>query len=110
MRTDHTIESQSIESIEQFNNQLLREHVQYCYECSPYYHGLFETSGLKPEHIKAKEDLHLLPLTLKEHLEENAEDFLCVPEQDIVDMSNFRHYGQTADYVPNGLRFGTGGL
>ena len=86
MRTDHTIESQSIESIEQFNNQLLREHVQYCYERSPYYHRLFETSGLKPEHIKAKEDLHLLPLTLKEHLEEYAEDFLCVPEQDIVDI------------------------
>jgi phenylacetate-CoA ligase len=86
MRTDHTIESQSIESIEQFNNQLLREHVQYCYERSPYYHRLFETSGLKPEHIKAKEDLHLLPLTLKEHLEEYAEDFLCVPEQEIVDI------------------------
>lgn len=86
MRTDHTIESQSIESIEQFNDQLLREHVQYCYECSPYYRRLFEKRGLKPEHIKAKEDLHLLPLTLKEHLEEYAEDFLCVPEQNIVDI------------------------
>jgi phenylacetate-CoA ligase len=86
MRTDHSIEFQSIETIEQFNNRLLREHVQYCYEHSPYYRRLFEKNGLKPEHIKAKNDLHLLPLTLKEHLEEYAEDFLCVPEQDIVDI------------------------
>ncbi|MHC4230204.1 MAG: phenylacetate--CoA ligase family protein [Planctomycetota bacterium] len=86
MRTDHSIEFQSIETIEQFNNRLLREHVQYCYEHSPYYRRLFEKNGLKAEHIKAKNDLHLLPLTLKEHLEEYAEDFLCVPEQDIVDI------------------------
>ena len=86
MQTNPTIETQSIESIEQFNNQLLRKHVQYCYEHSPYYHRLFGKNGLTPENIKAKEDLHLLPLTLKEHLEEYAEDFLCVPERDIVDI------------------------
>jgi phenylacetate-CoA ligase len=86
VRIDHTIEFQSIESIEQFNEQLLRDHVQYCYERSPYYHRLFEKSGVKPEYIKAKEDLHLLPLTVKEDLEKYAEDFLCVSERDVVDM------------------------
>ena len=86
MRTDHTIESQSVEIIEQFNNQLLRDHVEYCYERSPYYHRLFEKSGLKPEHVRAKEDLHLLPLTLKEDLEKYVDDFLCVPERDVVDI------------------------
>jgi phenylacetate-CoA ligase len=86
VQIDHTIEFQSIESIEQFNEQLLRDHVQYCYERSPYYHRLFEKRGVKPEHIKAKEDLHLLPLTVKEDLEKYAEDFLCVSERDVVDM------------------------
>ena len=86
MRTDPAIESQSIESIEQFNNQLLRDHVEYCYERSPYYHRLFEKSGIKPEHIKTKKDLHLLPLTMKEDLGKYAKDFLCVPERDVVDM------------------------
>ncbi len=86
MRTDPTIEFQSIASIEQLNDQLLREHVQYCYERSPYYHRLFEKSGIKPEHIKTKKDLHLLPLTMKEDLGKYAKDFLCVPERDVVDM------------------------
>jgi len=86
MRTDPTIEFQSIKSIKKFNDQLLRNHVQYCYERSPYYHRLFEKSGIKPEFIKAKEDLHLLPLTVKEDLEKYADDFLCVPERDVIDM------------------------
>ena len=86
MQTNPAIESQSIETIEQFNNQLLREHVQYCYESSPYYHRLFEKVGLKPGQIKSKDDLHLLPLTSKEHLEEYEDDFLCVPQQDIIDV------------------------
>lgn len=86
MRTNPTIEFQSIESINNYNDQLLREHVRYCYERSPYYHKLFKKSGIKPESIKTKEDLHLLPLTVKENLEKNADDFLCVPEVDIIDM------------------------
>ena len=86
MRTNPTIESQSVENIEQFNNQLLREHVRYCSERSPYYRRLFGESGLKAEHIRTKDDLHLLPLTLREDLEAYAEDFSCVPERDVVDM------------------------
>jgi phenylacetate-CoA ligase len=86
MHTNNAIEFDSIERIEEFNNQLLREHVQYCYEKSPYYRRRFEECDVKPEHIRTKEDLRLLPLTSKEDLEQNAEDFLCVPERDVVDM------------------------
>ena len=86
MQINNAIEFESIERIEEFNNRLLREHVQYCYEKSPYYRRQFEECGVQPEHIKTKEDIRLLPLTSKEDLEQHAEDFLCVPEADIVDM------------------------
>jgi phenylacetate-CoA ligase len=86
MQIHNAIEFESIERIEEFNTRLLREHVQYCYEKSSYYRRLFEECGIKPEHIRSKEDLRLLPLTSKEDLEQHAEDFLCVPEADIVDM------------------------
>jgi phenylacetate-CoA ligase len=86
MQINNAIEFQSIERIEEFNNQLLRKHVQYCYKRSPYYRRQFEKNRIKAECIKTKEDLQLLPLTSKENLEQYAEDFLCVPEQEIVDM------------------------
>lgn len=86
MQINNDIEFQSVERIEEFNNQLLREHVQYCYKQSPYYRRQFEKSRIKAECIKTKEDLQLLPLTSKEDLEQYAEDFLCVPEREIVDM------------------------
>ena len=65
MQTNNAIEFESIERIEEFNNRLLREHLQYCYEKSPYYRRRFEECGVKPEHIRIKEDLRLLPLTSK---------------------------------------------
>ncbi|MHC4216524.1 MAG: phenylacetate--CoA ligase family protein [Planctomycetota bacterium] len=86
MRTNNSIEFQSVEAIEEFNNQLLRDHVQYCYGNSAYYRRVFEQRGIKPDQIKSKEDLRLLALTTKEDLEQNSESFLCVPEQEIVDI------------------------
>lgn len=86
MQINNTIEFQSVGKIEEFNNRLLREHVQYCHKRSPYYRRQFEKSRIKAEYIKTKEDLQLLPLTSKEDLEQYAEDFLCVPEQEIIDM------------------------
>jgi phenylacetate-CoA ligase len=86
MQTDNSIEFKSIETIEQFNNQLLREHVQYCYGNSAYYRQQLEQRGIKPDQIKSKEVLRLLALTSKEDLEQNAGSFLCVPEREIVDI------------------------
>lgn len=86
MQTNESIEFQPIETIEDFNDQLLRGHVQYCYKHSEFYRRRFQENGLKPEQIRTKEDLRLLPLTTKEEVEQNAEDFLCVPERAIVDM------------------------
>lgn len=86
MQTNSTIEFQSIEEIQRFNDQLLREHVQYCYGNSAFYRRQFEKNKVKPEDIKTKKDLQLLPLTTKEDMEQYAEDFLAVPDSEIVDM------------------------
>ena len=86
MRKNNAIEFESVRKIEEFNNGLLAEHVQYCYERSAFYRRMFDEAGVGPDQIRTKEDLRLLPLTTKEDLEEFGEDFLCVDSRAIVDM------------------------
>jgi len=86
MQTNDSIEFQSIQTINDCNDRLLRDHVQYCYKHSEFYRRRFRDIELKPEHINAPKDLRLLPLTTKEEVEENGEDLLCVPEREIIDM------------------------
>lgn len=86
MRKNNAIEFESVERIEEFNNDLLAEHVRYCYEHSAFYRRRFDEAGVGPGQILTKEDLRLLPMTTKEDLEEFGDDFLCVAGRAIVDM------------------------
>ena len=85
MQTSSSIEFDLYDKIVKFNEQLLREHIGYCYEQSPFYRCRFDELGLLPDQIQSVEDLHLLPCTTKEDLERFTQEFLSVSEREIVD-------------------------
>ena len=85
MQVNSTIEFDSHEEIDRFNARLLREHIGYCHERSPFYRRRFDELGVTSEQIQSVDDLHLLPCTTKEDLEGLTQEFLCVPEHEIID-------------------------
>ncbi|MEN8126651.1 MAG: AMP-binding protein [Planctomycetota bacterium] len=85
MQINSAIEFESQEKIAVLNAQLLREHIAYCYERSPFYHRRFDEMGIDLKRIRSIDDLNLLPCTTKEDLECFTQDFLCVPEREIID-------------------------
>ena len=85
MQINSSIEFESQDKIAEYNAQLLREHIGYCYERSPFYRRRFDELGITPDQIRSVDDLHLLPPTSKEDLEGFTQEFLCVPEREIID-------------------------
>jgi len=73
------------DQIAAFSEDLLRRHLRYCFEHSPYYRQRFQASGIAPDDLRAMDDLRLFPLTTKEDLEQNGEALLAVPPSQIVD-------------------------
>ena len=63
-------ECASREQIKAWQDERLVAQVQHVWDNVPYYKKLMEERGLKPEHIKGTEDLHLLPFLTKDDLRE----------------------------------------
>lgn len=80
-----TIETQSEIEIEQFQEQELRKQLLYLNEKSPYYSALFAEHKIDVLEIKTLKDLVKLPITTKDDLQENNEEFLCVNRTEIAD-------------------------
>ena len=79
------IELASQAEIKAFQEQRLKEALQYAAANSPYYKSLFSREGIDIDDINTLEDLQKLPLTTKEQLSEFNDDFLCVPKSQIID-------------------------
>ncbi len=79
------LEFQSPREIRAAQEKLLRQHIKYCSENSPYYRRVFSELGLEPENISL-ETLTELPFTDKQELEQNNEQFLAVPPEKIADI------------------------
>tara|TARA_B100000795_G_C22806801_1_gene445533 strand:+ start:18044 stop:19342 length:1299 start_codon:yes stop_codon:yes gene_type:complete len=79
------IEKQSISKIKEFQEQKLKEVLQYVNENSPFYSRLFETHDISISNIILLEDLLKIPPTTKDDLQFYNDDFLCVSKQDIID-------------------------
>jgi phenylacetate-CoA ligase len=77
---------ESPETISACTNQLLVQHVHYCYEHSRFYRQRFDLAGLKPKDIRGVADLCRLPVTTKADLAEHGGELLCVPEEQVVDI------------------------
>ncbi len=79
------IEFRSADEILNFQNQLLRDAVQYLSEHSPYYQRMFRENGINPVDIRTIDDLVRVPFTEKRDLQIYNEDFLCCPKEKIID-------------------------
>lgn len=95
------IEKGSLEEIKNFQEQKLVEFLAYISQKSPFYKNLFEKNKIDVSKIKTLEDLQLLPVTTKEDLQTNNDDFLCVPITKIIDFATTS--GTLGDPVTFGL-------
>jgi phenylacetate-CoA ligase len=80
-----TIETKLPEAIRKFQDQKLRELIQYLAKNSPFYQKLFKENNILPSDIQALVDLQKIPLTNKEDLQKNNNDFICVDKRKIID-------------------------
>ncbi len=76
------------EGIRRMQENKLRELLQYLDGHSPYYKKIFRSAGIDLSRIVQLEDLRLLPTTVKENLQQNNDDFLCVPRTDIIEYTS----------------------
>ncbi|MGE8381033.1 MAG: phenylacetate--CoA ligase family protein [Sphingobacterium sp.] len=81
------IEQASIEEITSFQDEKLRTVLNYLNTHSSYYRRLFKTEAINIQSIRGIRDLPLLPTTSKEQLQQFNWDFLCVPQDQIIDYS-----------------------
>jgi len=79
------IERESLEAIKILQEQLLQETLLYVSQNSAYYKALFEKVNINIENLKTIEDLKQIPVTTKDDLQKNNDDFLCVPRHKIID-------------------------
>jgi phenylacetate-CoA ligase len=79
------IEKASRAEIKLFQEKELRKLLLYLDEHSVFYKRLFKEHNIAIETISTLEDLAKIPLTTKEQLQRNNDDFLCVPRERIID-------------------------
>ncbi len=79
------IEKASPSEMKAFQEEKLKELLEYVVENSPYYQRVYKKNGVEPKDINSLEDLIKLPVTTKEQLQANNDDFLCVPKAQIID-------------------------
>lgn len=79
------IEFASADEIARFQDARLREAIAYLAEKSPFYRRMFADCGIDPAEIRTVSDLQRLPFTEKKDLQLHNADFLCVPQEKIID-------------------------
>jgi phenylacetate-CoA ligase len=94
------IETAKPNEIKAFQEQKLIETLDYVNKKSPFYKALFKNNNIDLSVIRTLEDLQLLPVTTKEDLQRNNDDFLCVPTSKIID------YATTSGTLGEPVTFG----
>ena len=79
------IELKPQSEIKSFQEEKLQGLLQYLNENSVYYQRFFKTHQVDINDIKKLEDLHKIPTTTKDDLQKYNKDFLCVPQNKIID-------------------------
>lgn len=77
---------QSRKEIEEKQLELLKAQLQYIAEKSPYYQRIFKEKNIDISQFSSFEDLKSLPITTKEELQQFNEEFIAVPQTEIIDM------------------------
>lgn len=73
------------DEIKRFQEERLREALGYLRQRSPFYQRMFNAHGIDVERIRCLEDLRQIPFTNKEDLQQYNRDFLCVPQERVID-------------------------
>lgn len=95
------IEKSDLNSIKSFQEGKLRELLIYLENHSPYYQKLFTENNIDISRVNFLEDLQKIPTTSKNDIQQNNDDFFCVPQTEIVDYSTTS--GTLGDPVTFGL-------
>ncbi|MCX8534456.1 phenylacetate--CoA ligase family protein [Chryseobacterium luquanense] len=95
------IEKSSIQDIKTFQEEKLHGLLQYLEMNSPFYQKLFKENNIQVSEIQTLEDLQKIPTTSKNDIQQNNDDFFCVPQNQIVDYSTTS--GTLGDPVTFGL-------
>lgn len=74
------------EGIRARQDALLAAHVRYAATHAPFYRERFAAAGIDPGGIRGVADLARLPFTAKADLEQHNRAFLCVAEEEAVDL------------------------
>jgi len=79
------IEKKSVSEIRTFQEKALLNILQYLKIKSRFYQNKFKSNGINIDNIKSLDDLTHVPTTRKEDLQKNADDFMCVNRNQIID-------------------------
>lgn len=79
------IEQASKQDIKTFQEDKLKELLQYVNTQSPYYKRVLKEHNIDISSINSLEDLSKIPTTTKDQLQQYNNDFLCVPKNKIID-------------------------
>lgn len=96
-----SIEKADIQDIKIFQEEKLQRLLQYLEANSPFYQKLFKENNIQISEIKTLEDLQKIPTTSKNDIQQNNDDFFCIPQNQIVDYSTTS--GTLGDPVTFGL-------
>nr|WP_314493420.1 AMP-binding protein [uncultured Chryseobacterium sp.] len=96
-----SIEKSGIQEIKTFQEEKLQELLHYLESRSPFYQKLFKENNIRISDIQTLEDLRKIPATTKNDIQQNNDDFFCIPQDQIVDYSTTS--GTLGDPVTFGL-------
>lgn len=82
------IEQEPKSKIRSFQEHKLQELVTYLEKHSPFYQKRFAAQGITAASIRSLDDLVRIAPTVKDDLQHQNWDFLCVPRQDIVEYTS----------------------
>ncbi len=79
------IETKSLAEQKQFQETQLPEMLGYVSQHSKFYSDLFKKNNIDVSKIKTLEDLQQIPVTTKDDIQQRNTDFICVPQNKIID-------------------------
>ena len=78
----------AIDPVIKKQNEALRSLLAYLSKNSPFYKELFEKHKIDIKKIKGAADLHKIPTTTKDDLQQRNDDFLCVPRGKVAEYTS----------------------
>ena len=84
----HSSQTMSDRSANSVQYQKLNTLLVYLQQNSPYYRQLFITHDIDINKVRTVEDLHVIPTTGKEDLQQRNDDFICVQKNKIIEYTS----------------------